>query len=112
LHIIEEALGRSRDSHEHWWDAELYLLRGKLMLAAQHDAHDAEAALVQAADIARSQQCRSLELRAVLAVCQMSERHLRAETTRRALSDLYTWFTEGFDTPDLQAAKSLLAQGG
>ncbi len=110
LGVIERALLHARTTHERWWDAELHRLRGELMLAAGRDRRDAEAAVARAAEIAHSQGARSLELRARLTQRRLFGSGKRAETARLALSDVYTQFTEGFDTPDAQSARALLAE--
>jgi DNA-binding SARP family transcriptional activator len=108
LQVIEDALIQSRSSSERWWDAELHRQRGVLMLAAGHDERDALAALARAADIAHSQQSRMLELRALVTMGRTCASEQRMEETRRTLEALYDQFTEGFETPDLLAAKALL----
>ena len=111
LASIDEALAEARTHNERWWDAELHRLRGELLLLRGADASDGEAALLRAIEIARSQQARSLELRATMSLARLWMRpRSRSDDARRRLSDLYTWFTEGFETPDLQAARLLLAQ--
>jgi predicted ATPase len=112
LEAIEEALVHSRDTNERWWDADLHRLRGELMLAAGRDMQDVDAALSRAAEIARGQHAQSLELRVHLTCCHLYTRGRRAEEARRALAGVYRRFTEGFDTPDLQAAQALLAGRG
>jgi predicted ATPase len=111
LATIEEALLHARSSNERWWDAELHRLRGELMLAAGRERNDVEAALMRAADIARSQGAPALELRARLTRCRLLGAEQRAEEARLALSDVYAQLTEGFETPDAQAARLILAQG-
>ena len=64
----------------------------------------------RAIEIARSQQARSLELRATMSLARLYIKHHQSDNARQQLSDLYAWFTEGFDTPDLQAARLLLTQ--
>ena len=108
LKAIEDALIQSRSSSERWWDAELHRQRGVLMLAAGHDEQDALAALARAANIARGQQSRMLELRALVTLGRTCTSGQQMEETRRTLEALYAQFTEGFDTPDLLAAKTLL----
>jgi predicted ATPase len=110
LACIDEALAEARTHNERWWDAELHRLRGELLLMQGADASDVEAALLRAIEIARSQQARSLELRATMSLARLWIAQNRSEDARRQLSDLYAWFTEGFETPDLQAAQLLLAQ--
>jgi DNA-binding SARP family transcriptional activator/predicted ATPase len=110
LASIGEALAEARAHNERWWDAELHRLRGELLLMYGADASDGEAALLRAIEIARSQQARSLELRATMSLARLWIAENRSDDARRQLSDLYAWFTEGFETPDLQAARLLLTQ--
>jgi DNA-binding SARP family transcriptional activator/predicted ATPase len=107
---IDEALAVSRTQNERWWDAELHRLRGELLLAHGASARDAEMALLRAGEIARLQQARSLELRAVISLARLWATRQRAAEARRVLGDLCAWFTEGHTTPDMLAAQTLLAQ--
>lgn len=72
------------------------------------DTCDAEAALLRAVEIARLQQARSLELRATMSLAQLWIAEQRPGDAIRQLKDIYHWFTEGFETPDLRAARLLL----
>jgi predicted ATPase len=108
LACIDEALAEARTHNERWWDAELHRLRGELLLMHSADASDVEAAILRAISIARSQQARSLELRATMSLARLWIAQKRSDDARRQLSDVYAWFTEGFETPDLQAARLLL----
>jgi DNA-binding SARP family transcriptional activator len=110
LACIDEALTEARAHNERWWDAELHRLRGDLLLMHNADVSDVEAALLQALSIARSQQAKSLELRATMSLARLWIAQDRSDDARRQLSELYSWFTEGFETPDLQAARLLLAR--
>jgi DNA-binding SARP family transcriptional activator/predicted ATPase len=110
LASIDEALAEARTHNERWWDAELHRLRGELLLMHGADASDVEAAMLRAFSIARSQQARSLELRATMSLARLWITQHRSDDARRRLRDVYSWFTEGFETPDLQAARLLLAQ--
>jgi predicted ATPase len=110
LTVLDEALAAAHARNERWWDAELYHLRGELLLAYGARERDAEAALLRAIEIARAQQARSLELRAATSLARLWSSQQRADEGRRLLADLHGWFTEGLDTPDLRAARSLLAQ--
>jgi predicted ATPase len=83
-------------------------LRGELLLAGGADALEAEAALVRPIEIARTQQARSLELRAAISLARLWGTQGRAGDARPLLQNLYSWFTEGFDTMDLREAKALL----
>lgn len=110
LASIAEALSEARTHNERWWDAELHRLRGEFLLLHSADTSDGEAALLRAIEIARSQQAKSLELRATISLTRLWITQHRSADARLRLKDVYTWFTEGFETPDLQAARLLLAQ--
>ena len=110
LGILEAAFAESRQHDEHWWDAELYRLRGELIWSHAADADAAEAALRRSLEIAQSQHARSLELRAATSLARLWQATGRSERARELLTPVYNWFTEGFDTADLQAARSLIAE--
>ena len=69
---------------------------------------EAEACLQQALAIARRQQAKSFELRAVMSLSRLWQRQGQRDAARDLLAPLYGWFTEGFDTADLQEARALL----
>ena len=69
---------------------------------------NAEACFRKAIDIARRQSAKSLELRAVLSLCRLYHQQGKEEEARPMLAEIYGWFTEGFDTVDLQEAEALL----
>jgi DNA-binding SARP family transcriptional activator/predicted ATPase len=110
LAAVDEALAAARIHNERWWDAEVHRLRGELLLARRAEDEEIEAALLRAIEIARAQQARALELRATMSLARWWRSQGRANDARERLSKLYAWFTEGFDTPDLQAARALLTQ--
>jgi DNA-binding SARP family transcriptional activator len=110
LAAVDEAMAASREHNERWWDAELHRLRGELLITGGADANDAEAAYVRAIEIARNQQARALELRAATSLVRLSSAQGCAGDALHLLQNLYSWFTEGFDSPDLQAAGSVLAK--
>jgi predicted ATPase len=98
-------------SEVHWWEAELYRFRGELPL--QHavvQPEEAEACFQQALAAARRQQAKSLELRAAISLSRLWQRQGRRTEARKLLAPIYGWFTEGFDTADLQEAKALLEE--
>ena len=87
----------------------MHRLKGELLLArAPENPADAEACFRQAIDIARRQSAKSLELRAVLSLSRLYHQQGKKEEARRMLAEIYGWFTEGFDTADLQEAKAML----
>ncbi len=108
LAAIDEALTEARTHNERWWDAELHRLRGELLLLRGADSADVEAAFLRAIEIARAQLAKSLELRATMSLARLWSAHHRGAEARRRLEDVYGWFTEGFETPDLLAAQLLL----
>jgi predicted ATPase len=110
LAAVDEGMAVSRVQNERWWDAELQRVRGELLLAGGAPSDEAEAAYVRAMEIARTQQARALELRAATSLARLWHTQGRADDARRVLQNLYSCFTEGLDTPDLQAARSLLAK--
>ena len=89
----------------------MHRLKGELLLArAIPEARQAEACFQQALDVARRQRRKSLELRAALSLSRLWQRQGERAEARELLAEVYGWFTEGFDTADLQEAKD--AAGG
>jgi predicted ATPase len=111
LAVLEEAMARSRDTRERWWDADLHRLRGEI-LVEKGDVAGGEAALGRALDVAREQRARSLELRAAHSLARLWAGTGREPEARRLLEPVYRAFTEGLDTPDLQATGAFLAELG
>jgi DNA-binding winged helix-turn-helix (wHTH) protein/predicted ATPase len=107
LAAVDEGMAASRAHNERWWDAELHRVRGELLLASGADADEAETAYTRAMEISRTQQARSLELRAATSLARLWRTQRRANDARSLLQSLYSWFTEGFDTMDLREAKAL-----
>jgi predicted ATPase len=111
LSAVREALTESEKTESRWYAAELNRLEGELLLASKEpDESLAEASFRKAIAIARGQGARSLELRAATSLAQFLARQGRREEARAVLGPIYDWFTEGFDTADLIAAKALLEQ--
>jgi predicted ATPase len=98
---------------ERWWEAEIYRLRGVLLLR-QPQAPRAEAAawLQRALDVARRQEAKSLEPRAAMSLARLWQQQGKRDKAHALLAPIYGWFTEGFDTADLQEAKGLLKELG
>jgi tetratricopeptide (TPR) repeat protein len=112
---LDEALDLEQGTSEHEHEAELHRLRGELLLkrcqAGSADSaiqEEAKHCFQRAIDIARKQQAKSLELRAVMSMGRLLQQQGRKEEPREMLSTIYGWFTEGFDTADLKEAKTLL----
>jgi predicted ATPase len=105
------AIGRGRDgmnaTGERMWDAELYRTHG-LVLLAENNQEESEAAFERALQVARQQQTKSFELRAATSLARLWGDQGRRAEARELLAPVYGWFTEGFDTADLKEAKALL----
>ena len=110
LQVLAEAVTLMATTEMRWWEAEVSRLQGELLLhLPSPDVPQAEAAFLRALDVARRQQAKALELRAALSLRRLWQQQGQREAARDLLAPLYAWFTEGFDTPDLQEAKTLLA---
>ena len=107
--VLAEALALVAATEERWWEAEVYRLQGALLLQLPRpDVGQAEACFQQALDVARRQQAKALELRAALSLARLWQGQGKRAAARQLLAEIYSWFTEGFDTADLQEAKALL----
>ncbi len=139
LTLIEEALSTIDKTGERFWEAELYRIKGNLVLqssvqrpasvvedsskfkvrssesevenprpAFPNPQSAAEACFLKAIDVAQKQQAKSLELRATVSLARLWQQQDKFNKACNTLSAIYNWFTEGFDTADLQEAKALL----
>jgi predicted ATPase len=113
LPLLAEALAAANNTGERYYEAELYRLKGAMLLT-QADKEprwlEAEESFRQALAVARHQQAKSLELRATMSLSRLWQRLGKRAEARQLLAEIYGWFTEGFDTADLQEAKALLAE--
>jgi predicted ATPase len=105
LAALAEVPGLIEKSEERYWEAEVQRTRGELLKLHGASASEIEACFHQAIGIARRQGAKSLELRAATSLARLQGKH---EAARRMLAEIYGWFTEGFDTPDLKEAQTLL----
>jgi predicted ATPase len=111
LSLLAEALAVMDTTEERFYEAELYRLKGVLLLRqAVPDACQAEACFHQALDVSRHQQARSLELRAATSLARLWQSQDKRQDAYDLLAPVYEWFTEGFDTADLQDARALLSE--
>jgi predicted ATPase len=130
LEALDEALEAARQSSEHYYEAELHRLRGELLLdcglriadfgiekqeistSPQSTIHnpqsEAEDCFQQAVSLARNQNAKYFELRAVMSLCRLWRRQGKIEEAHGMLAEIHGWFTEDFDTLDLNNAKILL----
>ena len=111
LSILAETRALVDRTGECWWEAELHRLKGELLLALSAKKHaEAEGCFHQALEIARQQQAKSLELRAAMSLSRLWQHQCKQADAGQLLAEVYSWFTEGFDTADLQEAKALLEE--
>ncbi|MBR0830656.1 AAA family ATPase [Bradyrhizobium manausense] len=109
LDLIAKALHRVEETGERWFEAELHRIKGELMLRLPRpDPTDVEVPLAHAAAIARRQGARLWELRATTCLARLWIGQRRRGEAHDLLSPLYGQFAEGFETPDLLAARALL----
>jgi predicted ATPase len=106
LSVLAEALALVDSHGERWYAAELYRLKGTLSLPRSRGA--AQRWLQHALSIARQQCARSLELRAALHLRRLRQHPGGKNDGQSRLAELHAWFTEGFDTSDLQAVQGVL----
>jgi predicted ATPase len=105
---VETGLAISAQTGQAFFDAELLLLQGEIVLASGGAAADAETLMRRALDVARAQESRAGELRAALSLACLWRNVGRSGDARALLAPVYGWFTEGFDTGDLADARALL----
>jgi predicted ATPase len=112
LETIDSAFAVATPLGQLLWDAELHRLRGEIRADEKNDPEAAEASFREALETARSQEAKSLELRAATSYGRLLRDQGRGKEAHALLAPVYDWFTEGHDLPDLVAAKALLRELG
>jgi class 3 adenylate cyclase/predicted ATPase len=128
LATVIDALVQVEKTGERWYEAELYRLKGQLTLqqfqvpdsrfqqvdnpqsASRNPQLEAEECFLKAIEVARRQQAKSWELQAATSLSRLWQRQGKKNEARQLLGEIYGWFTEGFETKDLQEAKALLEE--
>ena len=110
LALLDQANTIMQDTGERTYGTELYRRQGELLLRKDNHQTEAENKFQKALEIARIHNARSWELRAAVSLSRLWMNQDKLTEARVLLSGIYNWFTEGFDTPDLQEAKALLDQ--
>jgi predicted ATPase/class 3 adenylate cyclase len=118
LSALVEVLAFVDKTGVRYYEAELYRLKGELTLQqwkvesqkSKVKEQEAEECFLKAIEIAQRQQAKSLELRAAVSLARLWQRQGKHNAARTMLSEIYNWFTEGFDTKDLQEAKALIEE--
>jgi adenylate cyclase len=109
LTVLTEILPPGDKRRKLWCEAELQRLKGELLLQHSLDSQaEAETCFAQAMTLAQDQSAKSWELRAATSLARLWQRQGKHNEARQVLGEVYDWFTEGFDTADLQEAKALL----
>jgi predicted ATPase len=116
LEFMSQAFAEVERGGERYFEAELYRIKGELLLrkAEIHDQaaleKEAEACLRQSLAVARRQEAKSFELRTAVRLGRLLKKQNRGSEAKELLESIYGWFTEGFDQPDLKEAKSLIEE--
>src|SRR5262249_22593731 len=109
LRLLDEAHIVIASTQERVYEAEMHRVQGELVLAQAADQHaQAETCFQHALDVACQQQAKSLELRAAMSLARLWRHQGKRAEAHELLAPIYGWFTEGFDTADLQEARALL----
>jgi len=111
LDAISEGLEVAQRYGDHLFEPELHRLKGEvLLMRAAANAREAEDCFRRAIQMARAQGAKALELRAVVSLNRLCLEFGRRDEARQELGEIYGWFTEGFNTPDLKEARAILEQ--
>jgi predicted ATPase len=111
LQALADAFVGVSKTEERWWEAELHRLQGEMLRSeAIRRGAEAEGCFRTAIELARGQQAKSLELRAVVSLGRLWRDEGKRTQAWQLLAEVHDWFTEGFETPDLRDAKSLLEE--
>jgi predicted ATPase len=113
LTMLDQALARMGQTGERVEHAEILRIKAEVLLMRDNAATaDAEAYFRAALDVARQQEARWWELRTTVSLTRLLRDTNRRDEARSMLADIYSWFTEGFDLPDLKEAQALLEELG
>ena len=108
---IGEATTAVETTKETWYEAEVHRIAGEIaLMSPEPDAEKAEACFKRALSVARAQQAKSWELRAAMSMARLWRDQGKRQKARDLLAPVYGWFTEGFDTSDLNQAKALIVE--
>jgi predicted ATPase len=108
--LLAEARAAANASGERWFEAELHRLQGELLRLAGGDRATAEACFLRALAVAREQSAKLWELRAAASLARLLAERGKRSGAHDLLAPINHWFSEGFDTADLQEAKALLEE--
>ncbi|WP_019447233.1 AAA family ATPase [Cupriavidus sp. BIS7] len=106
---LDQALDHAEHTGEHWVDAELYRLRGELLLHGSANLAEAESSLIKAIETATAQRAHPFELRAAMSLAKLRDPQ-GGISARTVIESALGRFTEGFEQPDIVQARALLAR--
>ena len=113
LRVVDESFPFIERSGQRYYEAELHRLKGEMLLGQDSsNAAQAEQSFRTAIEISRKQHAKSWELRAITSLARLLAKQHKRDEARMMLAEIYNWFTEGFDTPDLKDAEALLEELG
>jgi predicted ATPase len=110
LSAVGQAFAAVQKFDERYMEAELHRLKGELLRMRGEPENEVENYFKQAIELSRRRLAKSWELRATMSLSRLWQRQGKREEARKNLEEVYSWFTEGFTTPDLMEAKALLAE--
>ena len=111
--VLTKELKRARDTGIRYYEAELHRIKGEALLRQSVSSQkEAETCFHTAIDLSHDQGAKSLELRAIMSLSHLWQKQGKKTEARKMLQEIYSWFTEGFDTADLKEAKELLRRFG
>ena len=108
--VLDEAEAFLKRTGERWWESEIHRLRGELLLAQGANYAEAEGRFEKALAFARKRGAKSFELRTAMSLARLRQRQGKRHAGRQMLAAIYSGFSEGFETADLQAAHALLGE--
>lgn len=114
MDFMEQALTEVQRGNEHYYEAELYRIKGELILKKADDKNrkevenEAETCFKESLKVAQEQMAKSFELRTTLSLCRLLKKQDKKEEAIKLLTKIYNWFTEGFEESDLKEAKAML----
>ena len=110
LESVSRGLAEIERGRDAWMEPELHRIRATILASRGRPRAEIEACYQEALDKTRAQPNRLYELRAALSLARLWRDQGKRDEARALLEPIYSWFTEGFDTPDLKDAKTLLAE--
>ncbi len=116
MDFLEQAITEVQRGGEQYYEAELYRIKGELILMKTDKKNrkevekEAAECFQESIAIAQNQMAKSFELRSSMSLCRLLQKQSKKDEARQLLSKIYNWFTEGFETRELKEAKAMLEE--